>query len=858
LAPLTYRDLTGLMDQAGEDLNALGFGRGDRIAVIGPNNPAIAALFLGIWDCATAVPLNPALSLGEFLIYLKDLKVQAVAVDSGIDTPARAAAQEIGLPILEIEHGDGPVTAKFDIRAESVSRTSSMQERPEIDDAALVLITSGTTTHSKIVPVSHRNFINKVRITVADMALTRADRCLNLMPMFHAGGLHGSLGGVFLTGGSLVFLPNFSAENFFHVVESLAPTWYTASSTFQHAIVAAAGNHNHALERSRIRFIRVGAGPLDPQIRNDLERLFRAPVMGAYASTETGQIAIDPLPPAVRKPGTAGRVAGLEVAIMGPENKPLGPGQRGEIVVNPTDIFGGYENDAAANAESFIAGWFRTGDEGMLDEDGYLTLTGRIKDIINRGGEKITPSEVEDAIKCHPDVAAAVIFPIPHATLGQEVAAAVVPEDGAILTEEMLSEFLRGRLAGFKLPRRIVITADIPKDPNGKVQRHALAQTFALEDAALSRAENRDADRRPTALEAKLQQIWMELLSLDDIGLNDDFFILGGDSLQAVDLFLRIEEEMGRRLPRSILFEAGTVAKMAERIEASVPSSCLVPIQPEGDRLPFFCIHDRNGEVLNYRQLARQMGDGQPFYGIQARGLDGEDPPFANIEDMAEYYIKEIKKVQPLGPYFLGGYSMGGHVALVMSQRLRAAGEEVAFLALLDSYSNSGQRRVGMGSWFAQHRARLKELPAPKLPSYLWLRAANLAGMITTSLFVRSFATGWRFFQTRGKPIPRILRRPVLANHMILRDYRPRPYEGDVTLFKAELYAWSHPMQHEGWRDIIRGKFEVRPVPGGHFDIMNLPHVQVLAAELSDALDSAQNAHRNRHGSRPKVLSTSS
>ncbi|MQA65926.1 MAG: acyl-CoA synthetase, partial [Alphaproteobacteria bacterium] len=291
-----------------------------------------------------------------------------------------------------------------------------------------------------------------------------------------------------------------------------------------------------------------------------------------------------------------------------------------------------------------------------------------IGDVINRGGEKIAPSEVDAAIKSYPDVADAMTFPIPHAALGEEVAAAVIPVPGAVFTDEILSKYLRGRLAPFKVPRRILIVDEIPKGPTGTIERRRLAAAFGLAvPSSAAGAESAD-DRPATPLEAKLQRIWADVLRLDHVGLDEDFFMLGGDSLQAVELFLMIEKEFGRHLPRSTLFRDGTAALMAKQIEEGMPSSCLVPIQPRGDRPPFFCVHDGYGQVLSYRDLSLLLGETQPFYGIQARGIDGEEEPFVRIENMAAHYVTEIRKVQPEGPYYIGGHSFGGRVAYVMAQ----------------------------------------------------------------------------------------------------------------------------------------------------------------------------------------------
>jgi acyl-CoA synthetase (AMP-forming)/AMP-acid ligase II/thioesterase domain-containing protein/acyl carrier protein len=847
-APLTYAALAGLMGRIRERLNTAGFGRGDRIAVVGPNDAATAALVTGIWGCAAAVPMNPALSAGEFAIYFRDLKVQAVAVVGGVETVAGKVAKEIGLPALEIERVDNDVAGMIDIRRFPGGRKAARPGTARGDDLALVLLTSGTTSHSKVVPVTNSQLTAKMRWEVEAYGLTPADRCLNLMPLFHGHGLYCSLGSTLCSGSSIVTLTEFSPDAFFRLLRQQLPTWYTGAYTFHHRIRAAAPDYAEAIRKSRLRFAKTASGPLDLRVAEDISTLLHAPVIAAYSSTELGGITSTPFPPSPQKLDTVGRPHGRDVAVMTPDGKLLPPGEIGEVAVRSAETFTGYENDAAETARCFVGGWFRTGDEGFLDEDGYLTLTGRIKDIINRGGEKITPSEVDNALMGHPDVATAVTFPMPHPTLGQEVAVAIVLRKGAEMTDETLTHFLRGRLAPFKVPRRFIFVDDIPKGASGKIQRRILADAFGLVTDSVAGGQERIADDRPpTALEARLQRIWAEALGLERVGLYEDFFMLGGDSLQAVDLFLRIEKEVGRRLPRSVLFEAGTVAKMAHRIEEFVASPCLVPIQPKGNLPPFFCVHDGNAEVLKYRELARLVGDRQPFYGIQSRGLDGEEEPFTDIDEMAAYYVQEIRNVQPEGPYYIGGYSFGGRVAYVMAQILRAAGEEVALLALIDTFCHAGQARVGWRKWLALHRERLREQTFFNIPAYLWLRVKNLVELTFVQLRRKSYAAAWRFYKSRGKPLPRLLWRPVPANDMIRHNYRARPYDGDAVLFKAQRNAWNHPDEHDGWYGLIKGRLEVRPIPGTHFEIMNQPHVRTVAAELADVLEQARATQMRRN-----------
>ncbi|MQA67292.1 MAG: AMP-binding protein, partial [Alphaproteobacteria bacterium] len=521
--PLTYQALSDLIDRVQMRLNAMGFGRGDRIATVGPNDAATAALVTGVMGCAAVVPTNPGLSVGELAIYLRDQKVRAVAIDTATDSPVRMVAGELGLPLLEVERIDNGVTGLIDIRPGTSVGKTRRPGRTQADDLGMVLLTSGTTSHSKVVPITHGQLLTRIARLAGAFGLTATDRCLNLMPLFHAHGLHAALGSTLYAGGSIVMLPEFSTAAFYLRLKTMALTWYTGSYTFHHRIHAAAPDHAAIVKNARLRFLRAASGQLDAKIASELETIFRVPVIQTYSSTELSCVCCTPFPPAVRKPGTVGLSAGAEIGIMDADNRLLPAGERGEVVVRSGDIFSGYENDPAANAQCLVDGWFRTGDEGVFDEDGYLTLTGRIKDIINRGGEKITPSEVDDALMDHPDVTDAVTFPIPHATLGQEVAAAVIPAKGTDLTDETLAHFLRGRLAPFKVPRRFVIVDKIPTGHTGKVSRQRLNEAFGLVTDAATRRERVEDDRPATPLETRLQKLWAEILGLDRVGLNEDF-----------------------------------------------------------------------------------------------------------------------------------------------------------------------------------------------------------------------------------------------------------------------------------------------------------------------------------------------
>ena len=351
----------------------------------------------------------------------------------------------------------------------------------QADDVSMVLHTSGTTSRPKIVPLSQRNLCASARHIARTLAFTADDRGLNVMPLFH---IHGLIAGVLapLSAGSQVFCtPGFNALKFFAWMDEAKPTWYTAVPTMHQTIVARAKGNAEVIARNPLRFIRSSSSSMPPQVIVELEAAFGAPLVEAYGMTEaTHQMASNPLPPAQRKPGTVGLAAGPEVAIMAADGTLLPAGGVGEIVIRGPNVTAGYEANPTANEEAFRDGWFRTGDQGTMDADGYISITGRLKEIINRGGEKVSPREVDEIFMDHPAVQQVVTFGMPHAKLGEEVAAVVVLREGASATERELQDFIAQRAADFKVPKKILFMAEIPKGATGKLQRIGLAAKLGL------------------------------------------------------------------------------------------------------------------------------------------------------------------------------------------------------------------------------------------------------------------------------------------------------------------------------------------------------------------------------------------
>ncbi len=480
---VTYGALQKQVHDFAATLHALGLGRGDRVAMVLPNGIETIVAFFGIASAAaTAAPLNPAYTTEEFRFYLADIAAKALIVPQGGGEQARIAAPAATLLIEVSLTADGRVHF-------SVPDSSSLprvQMDPTPDDVALFLHTSGTTSKPKGVPLSHANLLASTTNVATTYALTPADVSLCVMPLFHVHGLVASALATLYSGGTVVVPARFSASTFWPTVQRYRVTWYTAVPTIHQVLLARADEDRApAPGASSLRFIRSCSSALAQATLTQLETRLGCPVIEAYGMTEAAhQMTSNPLPPGVRRPGSVGRSTGVQVAIMDEAGHLLPPGASGEVVIRGPNVTRGYYNNPAANAAAFTDGWFRTGDQGVLDPDGYLTLVGRLKELINRGGEKISPREIEEVLLTHPAVAEAVSFGVPDAKYGEEVAAAVVLRGEA--TETALLTHCRERLAAFKVPKQIYLVPHIPRTATGKVQRRAMAATLTAHPAVRS------------------------------------------------------------------------------------------------------------------------------------------------------------------------------------------------------------------------------------------------------------------------------------------------------------------------------------------------------------------------------------
>ncbi|MGC4051164.1 MAG: AMP-binding protein [Paludibaculum sp.] len=812
---------TGLLAAARtvtQNLAEAGVRRGDVVAVVLPDGIDFILTVAGITSLGTCAPLNPASSRAEFEFCLGELRPRALVTDK-TDSAALAVAAVMGLRVLELNDLLKPTAGLRPI------------ESPPDGDVALVVFTSATTDRAKGVPLTHGNLRAMFASTQRALSLRESDRFLSMMPLFHLQGLISTMAQL-LAGGSVVFLGGFEAGRFGACLNQYAPTWYTAGPALHSAILAAGAKVPRSL-----RFVRSIGARMASQLMTEVESALGVPVLEGYGLTETGLLTSNECPPARRKPGSVGRSCGAEIAILDPEGARLGPLEEGEIAVRGPSVMLGYREDEEATARAIRDGWFLTGDLGRLDAEGFLFVTGRIKEMINRGGEKVLPSEVEDALMAHPAVKKAAAFGRPHPTLGEDVAAAVILHAGAVVNEWELRSHAAGQLTAYKVPRRIFVVDSIPVGATGKVRRSDLAKELS------SRATQHEEPRGQ--VEQSIAAIWRKVLNVELVGIRDDFFDLGGDSFAVTLMMAELEAEFGAAasaLDPSTFLEAPEIVTLAGLLdgEASAQSRKknvlrrpLVALQRHGHRTPFYCVPGADENPYYFRELAQELGEEQPFY-IVRDPRPMEDRPAYTVEEVAARFVEQIRAVQTEGPYLLGGHCFGGIVAYEMARQLVSQGQRVDRLVLF-------------------------ETPAPGYPKVLrhWRRYGNQA----IAVLKGKRQVGFHELRSHARVVMGLCRRRVssLGQRMAVlapitssdtrfehpnwragRDYQLKPLDCDVLQLVSAEEEHSTTVLDDpltAWREFVRGRFELATTAGKADRIFRQPHVRVLARRVRAVLD---------------------
>ena len=476
---LSYQNLFSVINRVTGQLRSLKVKKNEVAAIVTRNGPNAATTFLATCSGVIAAPLNPEYTKAEFKFYIRDLQAKVLLVEAGDHCNARQAADELNVPVANIIESSLPGNISLSQNNSEICPIKA--DFNQTDDNALILHTSGTTSKPKIVPLTIGNLFESSNHIANTLQLNSKDRYFNIMPLFH---IHGLVAGVLSTvnsGGSMICSKGFDGLNFFKLVEEFDPSWYSGVPTMHQIILNRAASNVKIIEKANFRFIRSSSASLPIKTLLNLEKTFGCPVIEAYGMTEAAhQMTSNLLPPMKRIPGSVGVAAGPEVAVVVKNNEIKKRNATGEIVIRGDNVFKGYLNNSKANSNSFLKGWFRTGDEGKLDPDGFLTITGRLKEIINRGGEKIMPKEVDEVILKHPNVEQAVTFSVPHEKLGEEIGLALVLKENHVLSKKDVVEFCKDKLAKFKVPTKILFVKEIPKGSTGKLQRIGLAKKLGL------------------------------------------------------------------------------------------------------------------------------------------------------------------------------------------------------------------------------------------------------------------------------------------------------------------------------------------------------------------------------------------
>jgi len=734
--PLSYSELEAHIDYIRKVCEASGIAVGQRVGVLLPQGPENAVICLALMAHFSCVPLNPADAVGLVDRVIKLRLNGLVAVPSLL--PSDFSSSPVTLLLAEVSPGTraGECSlrkSQFAVAGGQLKSCESKSNESTLREAMpLVLQTSGSTALPKVVPLSDANLLASMANLVRSLSLSSDDRCLNMMPQYHIGALLDLWLVPLSIGGSVVITRDMQAQTFFDVMNDYRPTLYQAVPTMLADILGFAERYQFTEVEDSLRLCRAVSATLPIELGEKVSELLNTSVVEIYGMTETaGLIASNSPLKGEQVIGSVGQPAGPEVAILDELGNRAAPGYKGEVVIRGDNVFAGYEmeDEGAAVPDSFLGEWFRSGDEGYFDKDGNLFLCGRLKDVINRGGEKVSPLEVDLLLLSHPWVHDAACFAVPHTTLGEDIHAAVMLRDTNVDSETFRNS-LKSKIADYKLPRRILFVDHIPRTKGGKLQRHLLPQL--LSDTPISAAAVCTIPE--TEVGKLLARMWQDFLNVETVYSEDDFFELGGDSLKAVSFLTELEHHLSIRLDPGVLFDHSTLSSLEKHLLTTneevvqelgsmyLPEPLFEKLQQlmsgwKGVRassrsliighntmgsLPplFWCSSDKD----NFFGLSRELGQEQPVYGMRSLFPLPERTPHNN-QLLARHLIEEIRSIQPSGPYFLGAYCEGGKIIREISLLLQTEGEDVALLYLAEHHVQEPyQGRVAMmlttsGEW---------------------------------------------------------------------------------------------------------------------------------------------------------------
>ena len=813
LKTLSFGELQQHIRQITEELRAVGIGPSSRLGIALPRGPEAALISVAASCSAVVLPLNPNLTATELSTELEKIRLDALIVPGWTEVPLWANATASNFGLLRVTKAASSFAEVGLNLARPVTNI-----RPDVPlgtkSVAAIFRTSGTTGTAKRVPVTHENLLEMARKMQNWLGLSAADRCACILPIYYNAGFKATLLVPLLIGCSVALPASANPHEFDRWVTELHPTWLTAAPAFLQAVlerVRNTGKPTHAL-----RFVLSTASYLAEGIRGELEKSLGVPVVEFYGLCEAGMMTAPALPPAEPKPGTVGRVPEGELVIRGDKQTFLAPGQVGQIMLRGPSVTPGYLRDIDGVPGGLEDGWLPTGDLGMLDEQGFLTIVGRTKEIINRGGEKISPYDVEKALLRHPAVREAAAFAVPHPRLGENVGAAVVLNAGASATSSELVNFLYDLLAPFQMPRQVHVVDSLPLGVTGKVSRLQLTAAFAKIEHHTALPES--------PLQIQIAEIWQRILGRTDIGTDDDFFELGGDSLQATEMLLELEDMTRHRIPPAAVRAELTIRQLSVTlVERVIAREELVSKIQDGPGTPLFLFHgDFDGWGFYAFRLVDFLKYDGPVFLIHSN-LD-ETAGIDSIEKMASCYLPHLLAAWPEGPYRLVGYCHGGLAAWEVAHRLEQAGRTVEKIVLIDSFSLNARPSIRAAG-----------------------RAMSALGALTQAgerLRERGMAALWsvarRILQKDRAIFSRAMRRLYgapdfgdslrSAYYRAMSKYLPPRINADVVCLLSDEYSAKKEFSASAWKRLARS-VRSQVVPGRHNTCVTT-HVSNLATTM--------------------------
>lgn len=840
---LSYEELWALIETLSERLEEADIGAGERVAILLPQGAQEVLAVAGVLNRHIAIPLQPRTTTAEVVTCLRRLSVSALITAPEFEAEAEAA---MGLGMLVLVARRGAYPKEWQIRVPAFR----FNPHNGPSDAIVFNVTSATTGDSKIVPRTAANLDAMIAAMCNYAQLTSSDRQLLMIPQAFGIALpyaHAQ----FSVGGTVIATGGFNPASYLNWLDDLRPTWYVCAPAVHQAMLAELRCKPPAQPVS-LRFIQSGFAPLPEELRKELEQILGVPMLASYGATEAGDIASEPIASRFHVPNCVGRSSGLEIGIMNSSGLLLPPGEEGEIAVRGLTVASGYVDNPEATRAAFRDGWYRTGDAGCLDADGNLYLKGRLKEIINRGGEKIAPAEVDAVLLTHPAVMDAAAFALPHRTLGEDVACAVVLRsgDGPWVSGMELRRFAVHRLPKFKVPHRIFFVDQIPRGELGKPQRWLLAEQFKERRSHAPAPEEvtiRRLDWDTDDVFYKLHEIWARLLERNDLGLDEDFFDAGGDSLGALRMLIEVDERFGSQTlaAAASFIDEPTLENLTGLVGTARPTRPITgsselqvfPVREGSAGRCIFCVPSNEEEGLYFRRMATHLL-GQMDLSIVRPANTLYSEGLFTFERAGEEMAELLRQTQLQGPYFVAGFCYGGIVAFEAARRLALGGQEVRLLffdvptpgrpSILDYCRNWSKRRSGnaridpegshpFATVGGSVQRRLRLTWSGGIAGFLLRRMAWSAVVSTRRLLV----------PIENVPVIQQFLRWALRDH--LPFYRPRTIDVPILHFLCT----DEPRANEGaarfgWNKFARRGIDEQFVPLDHSNILhesNLPRI---------------------------------